>query len=180
MPRYSSTLDLTEIDRILPVLNSHIPSIFNPPPPSKNAPLVSPKSIYCDVQPPTPEADSSRYYSRLTFLPILMKTLSRAMLEWPVFRTSITPSSLSAGNSKPTLTLRPHADISLALSTTSGLYTPTIQRVDTLSAYEIMGEIRRFQTLGRQTPSGLTTKEMPKTGGTITVSNVGAVGKGGA
>lgn len=136
-------------------------------------------SIYSDSQPTPPTSDPSQHFSRLTVLPLLMKTLSRAMLEWPVFRTSITPSSASSGNSKPTLTLRPHADISLALSTTSGLYTPTIQRVDTMNAYEIMAELKRLQTLGRQTPNGLTMKEMPKSGGTITVSNVGAVGKGG-
>ena len=48
-----------------------------------------------------------------------------------------------------------------------------------MNAYEIMAELKRLQTLGRQTPNGLTMKEMPKSGGTITVSNVGAVGKGG-
>ncbi|KXN85274.1 Lipoamide acyltransferase [Leucoagaricus sp. SymC.cos] len=38
--------------------------------------------------------------------------------------------------------------------------------------------IRLSQKSGRQTPCGLTPKEMPKRGGTITVSNVGSIGKG--
>lgn len=67
----------------------------------------------------------------------------------------------------------------MALSTPTGLYSPTIQSVDKLNAYEIMGELKRLQNLGRQVPSGLTTKEMPRAGGTLTVSNVGAIGKGG-
>lgn len=103
------------------------------------------------------------------------------MLEWPVFRSTITSgtANMAESGSKPTLTLRSNADISVALSTPTGLYSPTIQSVDKLNAYEIMGELKRLQNLGRQVPSGLTTKEMPKAGGTLTVSNVGAIGKGG-
>jgi len=47
-----------------------------------------------------------------------------------------------------------------------------------MNAYEIIGELKRLQHLGRQVPSGLTVREMPKAGGTVTVSNVGAIGKG--
>jgi len=50
--------------------------------------------------------------------------------------------------------------------------------VDLRSAYEISGEIRRLSELGRRVPSGLTANEMPKSGGTVSVSNVGAIGKG--
>ncbi|KXN82168.1 Lipoamide acyltransferase [Leucoagaricus sp. SymC.cos] len=38
--------------------------------------------------------------------------------------------------------------------------------------------LKHLQHLGQQTPCGLTPKEMPKRGGTITVSNVGSIGKG--
>jgi len=163
------------LSALLPVVNAHIPHAFNPPLVTKHLPPVSPHSIF-SVPPSAVESDLSRQYTRLTFLPILLKTLSRAMLEWPVFRTSIAPGVTLS--SKPSLTLRPNADISLALSTPTGLYSPTLQSVNTMSAYEIMGEIRRLQGLGRQVPSGLTIKEMPKQGGTVTVSNVGAIGKG--
>jgi len=79
------------------------------------------------------------------------------MIEWPLFRSSITPKSADAPNAKESLTIRPGADISIALTTPTGLYTPT---------------------LGRQVPSGLTPAEMPRRGGTLTVSNVGALGAG--
>lgn len=97
------------------------------------------------------------------------------MLEWPLFRSSITPGSEHSG-SKPTLTLRPHVDISIALSTPTGLYTPTLQAVDTQSVYSIASQLKQFSHLGRQIPSALTPNEMPKRGGTITVSNVGGIG----
>lgn len=109
----------------------------------------------------------------------MLKTLSRAMTEWPLFRASITPATSDlAANAKPTLTIRPHADISIALSTPSGLYTPTLQRADTYSVYALASQISHFSALGRRTPCGLTPAEMPKRGGTLTVSNVGAIGAG--
>lgn len=97
------------------------------------------------------------------------------MLEWPVFRSSITPVS---DESKPTLTVRPNADISIALSTPTGLYTPTLQSVNTQSIYSITAQLKHLSYLGKQVPCAISPKEMPKRGGTITVSNVGAIGKG--
>lgn len=38
--------------------------------------------------------------------------------------------------------------------------------------------LKHLSHLGRQVPNGLTPAEMPKRGGTITVSNVGAIGDG--
>ncbi|KAJ8455017.1 hypothetical protein ONZ45_g19080 [Pleurotus djamor] len=172
---YSTTLDLTALHDTLPTLNSHIPAHFLPPP-STPLPVqsVSPSSLY--PAPSHPQSPSSAQFTKLTYLPILLKTLSRAMLEWPIFRSSITPNSTS--DAKPTLTIRPHADISIALSTPSGLYTPTIQRVNTHTMYSLASQLKHLSHLGRQTPCGLTPAEMPKRGGTITVSNVGAIGAG--
>lgn len=97
------------------------------------------------------------------------------MLEWPIFRSSI---SLSPDSPKPSLMIRPTADISVALSTPTGLYTPTIQNVNAHSVYSLSGQLKHLSHLGRQTPCALTPQEMPKRGGTITVSNVGAIGAG--
>lgn len=109
-------------------------------------------------------------------LPLLLKALSKAMLEWPLFRSCL--SSSSPSDKKPTLTIRPTTDIMLALSTPTGLYTPTLQSVSTKSPYTLAGEIARLQRLGMRIPSGLTMKEMPHKGGTVTVSNIGAIGNG--
>lgn len=58
------------------------------------------------------------------------------------------------------------------------LYTPTILGTNTHSVFSIPSKLRHLRHLGCQTPSGLTPKEMPKKGGMIAVSNIGALGKG--
>lgn len=100
------------------------------------------------------------------------------MLEWPLFRSSITslPQNGQPSSDNPTLTIRPHADISIALSTPTGLYTPTIQKADTASVYALASQLKLLSHLGRQIPCALTPTEMPKRGGTVTVSNVGGTG----
>ncbi|RDX51588.1 CoA-dependent acyltransferase [Lentinus brumalis] len=179
----STTLDLTELHHMLPTLNAHIPQHYLPPSHHpKHDPVISPASFHAPPSPP-PVPESAQY-TRLTYLPILLKTLSRAMLDWPLFRSSITPSSSSSSSPssnqsaapKPTLTLRPHADISIALSTPTGLYTPTLQRADTLSIYALAAQLKHLSHLGRQVPCALTPAEMPRRGGTVSVSNVGGIG----
>ncbi|GJJ09381.1 hypothetical protein Clacol_003603 [Clathrus columnatus] len=161
------------VSQVLPLLNGHIPNKYgsssqNPSRPSSDA----------FSNQPTESSDSTSHYTKLTFLPFLLKTLSRAMMEWPLFRASITSWPDASYSQKPVLTVRPQADISVALSTPSGLYTPTLTGVDTMNVYDIMGRLRRLQHLGRQIPCRLGPEDMPKKGGTITVSNIGAIGKG--
>ena len=100
------------------------------------------------------------------------------MVEWPLFRSSLTPSSTSSDTGKPSLTVRPNADIAVALSTPTGLYTPTLQSANTHTIYSLAAQLKHLSHLGRQVPCGLTPKEMPQRGGTITVSNIGAIGAG--
>ncbi|KIM34560.1 hypothetical protein M408DRAFT_325927 [Serendipita vermifera MAFF 305830] len=173
---YSSTLDLTALNALLPSMNSYIPSQYNPPPPSEYPPPISPTAIWGATPPASAVGDPNTHFKRLTVLPLLLKALSRAMQEWAIFRSSLNPRT--SEDERPSLTVRPHSDIAIAVSATSGLYTPVISSVDTKTPYEIMGELRRFQSLGRKTPAGFTMKEMPKRGATISVSNVGAIGKG--
>ncbi|GAB1526006.1 hypothetical protein RhiTH_009172 [Rhizoctonia solani] len=178
---YSATLDLTALNDMLPVLNAHIPREYRPPPPAaEHPPSISPDSIFSGA----PEAkqvlmassDPAIHFKRMTMLPLLLKTLSLAMMEWPVMRTHINPTT--EPSAKPNLTVRPSADISIGLSTPTGLYTPTLVGLNTHSPYVIAGSLARLAYLGRQTPSGLTPADMPKRGGTLTVSNVGAIGAG--
>ncbi|PFH46892.1 hypothetical protein AMATHDRAFT_68861 [Amanita thiersii Skay4041] len=175
---YSTSLDLTAIHNLLPILNAGIPQHYLPASSTaltSRPPLVDPSAFHPAPQPQI-IPDPARF-TKLTYLPILLKTLSKAMNQWPIFRSSITPGSASSGG-KPTMTLRPHSDISLALSTPTGLYTPTLTSVDTHSVYGLASRIAHLAYLGRQVPCGLTPKDMPKRGGTISVSNIGAVGKG--
>ncbi|KAF8883828.1 CoA-dependent acyltransferase [Infundibulicybe gibba] len=173
---YSTTLDITALHNLLPILNAHIPQHFLPSIPSSYMP-VNPSAIY--PAPSPPQVPASHQFTRLTYLPILLKTLSKSMIEWPLFRSSITPvTSSTPASQKPTLTIRPQADISIALSTPTGLYTPTLQGVNAQSIYSLSSQLKHLSHLGRQTPCGLSPKEMPKRGGTLTVSNVGALGAG--
>ncbi|KIY45974.1 CoA-dependent acyltransferase, partial [Fistulina hepatica ATCC 64428] len=167
---YSTSLDVTRLNELLPVFNENIP-------PNLRMSEDEPRAVSNLSIPEIPletVPDHSRY-SRLKLLPILIKFLAISMQEWPLFRSSITPGS---DETRPSLTVRPHADISVALSTPTGLYTPTLQRVDSQSAYQIAAQLKHIQHLGRQTPCALTPKEMPRRGGTLTVSNIGAIGKG--
>ncbi|TFK38793.1 2-oxoacid dehydrogenases acyltransferase-domain-containing protein [Crucibulum laeve] len=179
---YSTTLDLTALHDILPTLNTHIPSHYLPSSSSSRPLAVNPSALY--PAPTPPHVPEEERYTKLTYLPILLKTLSKAMIEWPLFRSSITPPSPSSSDAttspapRPTLTIRPHADISIALSAPTGLYTPTLQRVDTQSIYALSSQLKRLSHLGRQIPCALSPADMPKRGGTITVSNVGALGAG--
>lgn len=170
---YSTSLDLTRLTQFLPSLNTHIPNIYGSSPAEQ--PVVSPNAILPGSDQPS---DPMTHYAKLTFLPFLLKSLSRAMMEWPLFRSSITSWPNDFYSQKPVLTVRPQVDISIALSTSNGLYIPTLAGVDKLNTYDIMGKLRRLQRLGRQTPCGLGPEDMPKKGGTVTVSNVGAIGQG--
>ncbi|KAI9436918.1 CoA-dependent acyltransferase [Lactarius indigo] len=173
---YSTSLDLTALHNILPILNANIPQHYLPPSQEKSTPpLVSASSLVPVPQVHTPPASGT--YDKLTYLPILLKTLSKAMHSWPLFRSSITPGSISDGQ-KPTLTVRSNSDICVALSTPTGLYTPTVRAVDKHSVYSLASTLRHFAHLGRQVPNALTPAELPRRGGTLTVSNIGAVGAG--
>jgi 2-oxoisovalerate dehydrogenase E2 component (dihydrolipoyl transacylase) len=183
--RYSTYIDLTNLHNLLPIMNAHIPRHFLLDPPPERPILVNPSAIH-PASEPSSVPDTAKY-RRLTYLPFLLKTLSLAMSEWPLFRSSISQSfsstdsnttSPSTKPSPPTLTIRPTTDISIALSTPTGLYTPTLPSVSTHSTYALASSLAHLSALGRQTPCGLTAREMPKKGGTVTVSNVGAVGKG--
>ncbi|KZO92050.1 CoA-dependent acyltransferase [Calocera viscosa TUFC12733] len=177
---YSAQLDLTALSHLLPQLNAHIPAQYLPPAPLPSQPAsVCPGAIY-KTPPPAVQGDPLEQYSKLTFLPLLLKALAGAMLEWPLFRSTLQPSSGAAGGesaARPSLLVRPHADISLALSTPTGLYTPTLFSVDTLSPYALAGRIARLTRLGRQVPSALSPPDFGR-GGTLAVSNIGALGSG--
>ncbi len=156
---YSTYLDLTNLHSFLPLINAHIPPHYLQSPPEHPPLAVNPSAIY--PAPSPPDVPPTGKYTRLTYLPVMLKTLSRAMADWPLFRSSIgvSPNS-SAESTKPTLTIRPHADISIALSTPSGLYTPTIQNVNSYSVYSLASRVAHVAALGRRSPSGLTPADL--------------------
>lgn len=211
IPSYSSYMDLTNFHNMLPTLNSHIPRplLLNPAPERPLA--VNPGAIHPVPGPKPEDVPDTAKYTRLTYLPFLLKTLSFAMIEWPLFRSSITPPipivnpnpSDNQGHEqkhqhpsakkthsqkeqeqeqekepRPTLTVSPQCDISIALSTPTGLYTPTLRDLSSHSLYSLASALSHLSALGRQTPCGLGPAEMPRTGGSLTLSNIGSIGRG--
>jgi len=66
----------------------------------------------------------------------------------------------------------------LKLTTPRVSILPTIQNVSARSVYSLASTLKHLSHLGRQVPCSLTPAEILKRGGTITVSNVGAIGGG--
>ncbi|KAJ7268538.1 2-oxoacid dehydrogenases acyltransferase-domain-containing protein [Mycena rebaudengoi] len=183
---YSATLDITELHALLPLLNANIPPHYLPSSSTDTSPArLSPaeqSALSLGLPLPTPAVPAAARYTRLTYLPFLLKSLAHAMMDWPLFRASIAPAPSPSNSSTPKstsrhLTIRPHADIALALSTPSGLYTPVLRAVDTCTPYALASQIAELAALGRAVPPALTPKHLAG-GATLTVSNVGSAGRG--
>ncbi|SNX85038.1 related to lipoamide acyltransferase component of branched-chain alpha-keto acid dehydrogenase complex, mitochondrial precursor [Melanopsichium pennsylvanicum] len=106
--------------------------------------------------------------SKLTLLPLLVKAMSLALKDHPMFRSTL--------NSEQKLIRRSSHDISIALTSRVGLLTPCITDVQSKSIYDLSASITRLQTIASSS-KGLPPADL-KTTGTITLSNVGAVGGG--
>ncbi|CAL5413094.1 unnamed protein product [Camellia sinensis] len=100
-----------------------------------------------------------------TFLPVLIKSLSMALNKYP-FLNSCFNEELQ------TVTLKGSHNIGIAMATQRGLVVPNIKKVQSLSILEITKELSRLQQLAS------TNKLSPDdvSGGTITLSNIGAIG----
>jgi len=103
--------------------------------------------------------------AKLTLLPLLVKALSAALAAHPHVN-----ASLATGGDA----LVVHADhnIGVAMATLSGLVVPNIKRVQDLSVAQVAGELARLQRAAAA--NALSPDDV--TGGTITVSNIGAIG----
>ncbi|SPC64350.1 related to lipoamide acyltransferase component of branched-chain alpha-keto acid dehydrogenase complex, mitochondrial precursor [Ustilago sp. UG-2017b] len=114
----------------------------------------------------TAAGDSS--FSKLTLLPFLVKAMSLTLNDHPMFRSTL--------NKEQKLVRRSSHDISIALASKVGLLTPCITECQVKSVLDISGCIARLQTLSGSS-RGLSPSDLRATG-TVTLSNVGAVGGG--
>ncbi len=103
--------------------------------------------------------------TKLSIMPLFIKTLSAALLDYPIVNARITETNNS-------IAFLPHHNIGFAVDSPSGLLVPNIKKVESLSLEEVAVEFNRLVEDAR---AG---KLMPKDmqGGTITLSNVGALG----
>ncbi|KAL3508118.1 hypothetical protein ACH5RR_033500 [Cinchona calisaya] len=102
---------------------------------------------------------------KFTFLPVLIKSLSMAMGKYPWLNSSFNEELNE-------VTLKGSHNIGVAMATPHGLVVPNIKKVQSLSILEITKELSRLQQLA------LANKLNPDdiTGGTLTLSNIGAIG----
>lgn len=100
-----------------------------------------------------------------TFLPSLIKSLSMAVSKFPFMNSCFNEESLE-------VILKGSHNIGIAMATQHGLAVPNIKNVQSLSILEITKELSRLQQLARDnelSPADIS-------GGTITLSNIGAIG----
>lgn len=100
---------------------------------------------------------------KLTFNHIIMKVCAQALLEFPHINGSLVDD---------TLILHPHAHIGLAIGLDSGLLVPNVKNCDLKSLSQIAEETEKLIT---EAKTGRTNMD-DLTGGTFTLSNLGAYG----
>jgi 2-oxoisovalerate dehydrogenase E2 component (dihydrolipoyl transacylase) len=104
---------------------------------------------------------------KLTMLPFLLKALSLALYRHAIFRSTLDEETMS-------LHEKDNHSISIALSSSRGLLTPTLPcDVRQASIIDVAEQIQTFQRI--ITERGLTQSEMGS-GATVTLSNIGNIG----
>ena len=103
--------------------------------------------------------------AKLTYLPLLLKALSLALLDFPRVNASF-------GADGSSVVIKRHHNIGVAMATPNGLVVPNIKAVDRLSVADVAVELRRLQALAAANKLDRADLE----GGTITVSNIGSFG----
>ncbi|XP_017437376.1 lipoamide acyltransferase component of branched-chain alpha-keto acid dehydrogenase complex, mitochondrial isoform X2 [Vigna angularis] len=102
---------------------------------------------------------------KYTFLPILIKSLSMALSKYPFMNSCFKEDALE-------VVLKGSHNVGIAMATQHGLVVPNIKNVQSLSILEITKELARLQQLASN--NKLTSEDI--CGGTITLSNIGAIG----
>ncbi len=110
-----------------------------------------------------PEAEARG--SRLTLMPFFMKAMALAVQEFPVLNSQLNEDVTE-------IHYLPQCNIGMAVDGKAGLMVPNIKSVETLSLLGIADEVARLTEAAR---SGRVSQEDLR-GGTITISNIGALG----
>lgn len=106
---------------------------------------------------------------RLSYLPFIIKAVSLALEEFPLLNSRIAPGS---ENDPHQLIMREKHNVGVAMDTPQGLLVPNIKNVSSLSIMDIAAELSRLKKVAKD--GNLSVNDL--TGGTITVSNIGAIG----
>ncbi|BAD45472.1 putative dihydrolipoylacyltransferase subunit of the branched-chain alpha-keto acid dehydrogenase complex [Oryza sativa Japonica Group] len=100
-----------------------------------------------------------------TFLPFLIKSLSKALSKYPLLNSCFVEETNE-------VIFKGSHNIGVAMATEHGLVVPNIKNVQSLSILEITKELSRLHEMASH--NRLSTEDIA--GGTITLSNIGAIG----
>ena len=103
--------------------------------------------------------------SRLTLMPFIMKAMALAILDYPILNSRVNDEVTE-------IHYQPQCNIGMAVDSKAGLMVPNIKGVEHLSLLEIADEVARLTEAARE---GRVAQDDLK-GGTITISNIGALG----
>lgn len=102
---------------------------------------------------------------KMTFMPFFIKAVSLSLQHYPVLNSHFSSDS-------STITYKASHNIGVAMDTANGLLVPNIKDVQVKSVVEIAKELDRLMQLGQAGQLGM----VDLTGGTFSLSNIGAVG----
>ncbi|GAA6015161.1 hypothetical protein JCM10207_003622 [Rhodosporidiobolus poonsookiae] len=178
---YSDTLDVTALERLRLKLSHNIPLRFRKTlSPAEEAVLA--RQAVWGTTGTTMRVEEARRIDRVTLLPLLLKALSLAVAEHPLFLCTLNPPASSASFEEPHLVRRTSHDLSVALSSPSpagGLFTPVLRTVDTSSVFDLASQLAFLQSCLPSPSSETGAPKFPpehQGAGTLTLSNVGVVG----
>jgi 2-oxoisovalerate dehydrogenase E2 component (dihydrolipoyl transacylase) len=103
--------------------------------------------------------------SRLTLMPFIMKAMALAIRDYPILNSRVNDEVTE-------IHYQPRCNIGMAVDSKAGLMVPNIKGVEHLSLLEIADEVARLTEAARE---GRVAQDDLQ-GGTITLSNIGALG----
>ncbi|KAJ3018830.1 UNVERIFIED_CONTAM: hypothetical protein HDU68_010968 [Siphonaria sp. JEL0065] len=104
--------------------------------------------------------------SKITYMPIFMKALSLALVEFPILNARVVEDGVDVK-----LLYRGAHNIGVAMDTPFGLIVPNVKNIQQKSILDIAVELDRLKEAGKK---GLSSADL--NGGTITLSNIGTIG----
>ncbi|WP_166267621.1 dihydrolipoyllysine-residue acetyltransferase [Marinobacter caseinilyticus] len=110
-----------------------------------------------------PEAEARG--SRLTLMPFIMKAMALAVKDFPILNSQVNEAVTE-------IRYQPQCNIGMAVDSKAGLIVPNVKDVGQLTLLEIADEVARLTSAARE---GRVNQADLK-GGTITISNIGALG----
>jgi len=113
------------------------------------------------------KADAEARGVKLTFLPLVVKAVTKALQEFPQFNASL-------DHTGEHLILKRYYHIGVAVDTEHGLVVPVVRDADRKGLYELAGELQELSTRARER------KLRPEhlQGGSFSISSLGGIGGG--